>query len=287
MTYREETIGDCRLILGDCREVIASWPPCFRVDAVITSPPYDDLRDYGGSARGDWLDVISLVAAILADGGVCMWNVNDQVIDGSESGTSFRQALHAKSVGLRIHDTMIYCKSGVTFPDANRYHPAHEYMFIFSQGAPRHFNGIRDWVNKWRGSPMHGTDRLPDGTTKRINNFGQEVPASGLRRSWWPIANPYTGETKGHPAPMPYSMAHDHAQTWTDEGETILDPFMGSGTTGVACVNLGRKFIGIEIEPKYFDIARRRIEEAYRQPRLFEEPAPKPVQANLLDGDAA
>lgn len=67
-----------------------------------------------------------------------------------------------------------------------------------------------------------------------------------------------------------------------DEPQTILDPFMGSGTTGVACANLGRKFIGIEIHEPYFDIACRRIEEAYRQPRLFDEPPPKPVQEVLL-----
>jgi len=68
---------------------------------------------------------------------------------------------------------------------------------------------------------------------------------------------------------------------------TVLDPFMGSGTTGVACVNLGRAFIGIEREPSYFDIACRRIEEAYRQPRLFDEPPPKPTQDTLFNGEAA
>lgn len=281
MTQRVEHIGDAVLYLGDCREVMASWPPCFRVNAVVTSPPYDGIREYGGSIHGDWLDVISLIAARLPAGGVCVWNVNDQVIDGSESGTSFRQALHAKACGLRIHDTMIYCKEGVTFPDANRYHPAHEYMFVFSNGAPAHFNGIKDWANKWRGSAMHGTDRLPDGSTQRINNHGQAVPSCGLRRSWWPISNPYTGETRGHPAPMPYSMAHDHIATWTDAGECVADPFMGSGTTGVACAKLGRKFIGIEIEPKYFDIACKRIDDAYRQPRLFKDEAPKMKQEAL------
>lgn len=64
---------------------------------------------------------------------------------------------------------------------------------------------------------------------------------------------------------------------------TVLDPFMGSGTTGVACVNLGRSFIGIERESSYFDIACRRIEEAYKQPRLFDEAPPKPMQPSMLD----
>ena len=278
---REEIIGDCRLILGDCRETLPLLP---RVDAVVTSPPYDGIREYGGNNASDWLDVIEAIAKQLADGGVCVWNVNDQVVNGSESGTSFRQALHAKACGLRIHDTMIYCKEGVTFPDANRYHPAHEYMFVFSKNAPRNFNGIRDWTNKWRGSPMHGTDRLADGSTQRINNHGQLVPEFGLRRSWWPISNPYTGETKGHPAPMPFSMAHDHIATWTARGDTVVDPFLGSGTTGVACVKLGRKFIGIEIEPKYFEIACRRIQAAYDQPDMFvEQPQAKAEQLDMLE----
>ena len=130
---------------------------------------------------------------------------------------------------------------------------------------------------------MHGTDRLPDGSTQRINNHGQLVPAQGLRRSWWPIANPYTGETKGHPAPMPFGLAHDHIRTWTIDGQTVLDPFMGSGTTGVACVKLGRKFIGIEIEPRYFDIACKRIQAAYDQPDMFIEAAkPKAEQLDML-----
>ncbi len=86
-------------------------------------------------------------------------------------------------------------------------------------------------------------------------------------------------QTGAHPSQKPVALME-----WClgfVSGQTILDPFMGSGTTGVACVNLDRKFIGIEIEPSYFDIACRRIEEAYRQPRLFDEPAPKPVQQGL------
>ena len=259
-------IGNATLYLGDCRDILPTLP---KVDAVVTSPPYDGMREYEGGTPPDTLAVISSIAGILAKGGVCVWNVADQVIDGSESGTSFRQALHAMECGMRLHDTMIYCKEAVTFPDANRYHPAFEYMFVFSNGAPKCFNGIRDWANKWRGSPMHGTDRQPDGSTTRIHGHGNLVPAFGLRRNWWPIANAYTGETAGHPAPMPYSMAFDHIETWTTLGDIICDPFMGTGTTGFAALKQGRCFIGIEIEPKYFDIACRRIEDAQRQGDLL------------------
>lgn len=281
MGVREPVIiGDCTLYQGDCLDIM---PTLGKVDAVVTSPPYDHIRDYGDTFDGvDTLEVISAAYPILMDGGVMVWNVADQTIDGSETGTSFRQALHAKDAGFLLHDTMIYCKEGVTYPDANRYHPAFEYMFVFSKGRPRHFNGVRDWRNKWAGSKMHGTDREKDGTTKPINGMGREVPLFGLRRNWWILSNAYSGSTGGHPAPMPYAMAHDHIITWTAAAETILDPFMGSGTTGVACAKLGRKFIGIELEPRYFDIACKRIEDAYKQPDLFVAPPETMKQEPLL-----
>lgn len=283
---KEVTIGDCRLILGDCLEVL---PTLGNVDAVVTSPPYDGIREYGEGYSGlDWGEAISRLACVIKDGGVLVWNVADQTVEGSETGTSFRQALHAMECGLRLHDTMIYCKEGVTFPDSNRYHPAFEYMFVFSKGSPSNFNGIRDWKNKWSGSKMHGTDRLADGSTKRINGHGKPVPEFGLRRNWWVISNPYTGETNGHPAPMPFSLASDHIETWTLPRQMVLDPFLGSGTSGVAAVKLGRKFIGIEIDEGYFDIACKRIEKAYAQPDMFVEASrnPEAKQADIF-GSAA
>ena len=187
-----------------------------------------------------------------------------------------------RSAGMRLHDTMIYCKEFVTFPDNNRYHPAFEYMFVFSRGAPRHFNGIKDWPNKWAGTAMHGTDRNHDGTTKPISGIGRLVPNFGLRRNWWVISNPYTGDTAGHPAPMPYSMAADHIATWTVVRDIVLDPFAGSGTTGVAAVKMGRKFTGIEISERYFDIACKRIEQALDQPDMLIEAEAKPEQIGLI-----
>jgi site-specific DNA-methyltransferase (adenine-specific) len=181
--------------------------------------------------------------------------------------------------GLRLHDTMHYCKESVTFPDANRYHPAHEYMFVFSKGAPRHFNGIRDWPNKWAGTKMHGTYRQPDGRTTRTNGCGKLIPALGLRRNWWVIANPWTGETDGHPAPMPYSMADDHIATWSAPGDTILDPFLGSGTSALAAIKLKRSFVGIEIEPRYFEIAVRRLREFHGQVGMFAPPTVEPARS--------
>lgn len=264
----EQIAEGVTLYLGDCREIL---PTLDGVHAVITSPPYDGIRDYGvaGTLPNE---TIPFLAEKVLPGGVIVWNVADQVIEGSETGTSFRHALAFMGCGLRLHDTMIYCKEGVTFPDSNRYHPAFEYMFVFSNGAPKHFNGIRDWKNKSFGrSSLGSTQRLADGKTVRTSSSNQnrETPLFSLRRNWWVIANPYTGETAGHPAPMPFSLASDHITTWTAPGETILDPYLGSGTAGVAAIKLGRKFIGIEIEPKYFDIACRRLAEAARQLDMF------------------
>ena len=261
-------IGDATLYHGDCLEILPTLP---KVDAVITSPPYDAVREYGGHAPVDCFAVLTHCADMLLHGGVIMWNVRDQTINGSETGTSFRQALHCLDIGLRLHDTMIYCREGVTFPDSNRYFQSTEYMFVFSNGAPKHFNGLRDRPNKTAGTVMHGTDRQTDGTLTVKRRSGQEIPAVGLRHNWWVLHNAQAGlgEFGGHPAPMPLPMATGHIQTWTIAGECVADPFMGSGTTGVACAQLGRKFIGIEIERRYFDIACERIDNAYRQKRMF------------------
>jgi DNA modification methylase len=279
---RRVVIGDCTLYEGDCLEVM---PTLDKVDAVITSPPYDSLRDYGAGFDGvDCLAVIEQIATMLKPGGVCMWNVADGTVDGSRTGSSFRQALHAKECGLRIHDVMHYIKDNVSFPDTNRYFSGHEFMFIFSNGTPETFNPICDRVNKWGGTTMHGTERQSDGSLK-ANPRKNIVAAMGRRFNWWQMNN--RGSPTGHPATMPYQMAHGHTLTWTNAAETILDPFMGSGTTGVACVKEGRKFIGIELDPDYFDIACKRIADAYAQPDMFvAAPAAKPEQLDMMEPDA-
>ena len=262
---RIETIGRATLYLGDCRHVL---PTLGKVDAVVTSPPYDDLRDYGPDYEGvDCLEVIGLLAENLAPGAVLMWNVADATKNGSETGSSFRQALHGLECGLNLHDTMIYIRENVNFPEEVRYFSGFEYMFVFSKGAPKTFNPIKDRRNKWAGTTMHGTDRHPDGLLKPINGMGKIIEPRGMRFNYWLMSN--NGGNTGHPAPMPYQMAHDHIMSWTNPSDTVLDPFLGSGTTGVAAVQMGRDFIGCEIDSTYFDIACRRIEQAQRQGDLF------------------
>ena len=270
-------IGDCTLYQGDCLEIL---PTLGKVDAVVTSPPYDNLRDYEGSFQlFNWESVIAEISALLSPGGVLVWNVADATVNGSETGTSFKQALYAMQCGLRLHDTMIYIKDNVNFPESVRYFSGHEYMFVFSNGAPHTFNPIKDRPNKWAGTTMHGTDRQKDGSVTQISGKGKEIRPYGTRFNWWKLNNNLPDS--GHPAPMPYQMAVDHISSWTNPYDLVMDPMMGSGTTGVACVKLGRKFIGIELDPKYFDIACERITKAYAQPDLFVSAPVKPIQDKM------
>jgi hypothetical protein len=243
---------------GDCGEIIPTLPD---FQLALTSPPYGAIREYGGHDVPDVLGVLTALGERVRKGGVIVWNTADQTVDGSETGDSFRQALHALGEGLRLHDTMIYCKEAVVFPDANRYHPAFEYVFVFSKDAPGRFNGISDRPNKYAGDKIHGTRREPDGSMHRPVRAGELVPDFGLRWNWWllPTAAQERQTMYGsHPAMMPYSLARDHVRTWTNQGDLVVDPFAGSGTTLRAAKDLGRKAIGIEIEERYCEIIARR-----------------------------
>lgn len=245
----------------DCLNVLRSMPDC-SVDMTMTSPPYDDLRDYGDGFTGFgpdvWQPILRELFRVTKQGGVVVWVVADATKNGSETGTSFRQALFAMECGFNLHDTMIYSKPGFSAVGAlaTRYAPTFEYMFVFAKGKIATFNPIKDRPNKSFGMVKGGTIRQKDGTTKRISSEGKPYVAFGQRFNVWQI-NPTS--TPGHPAPFPLALANDHIVSWSNQGATVLDPFMGSGTTGVACKNLGRNFIGIELDPTYFQIAQKRI----------------------------
>lgn len=252
------------LMNGDCLEVMKNIPD-ESIDMIITSPPYDNLRTYNNSSEWsfDIFKNISLeMTRILKEGGVIVWVVGDATVDGSETGSSFRQALHFKDeCGLRLHDTMIWEKSTAGNPSLNRYHQIFEYMFVFSKGKPKTYNPIKDRENKYAGHVLHGTYRKKNGETKkRHKNNPKTIEKFGQRNNIWKLTEEKVFN-KLHPAVFPISLAKDHILTWSNEGDIVLDIFMGSGTTGIACLDTGRNFIGIEIDENYFNVSKNRIDE--------------------------
>ena len=247
MTWREEIIGDCRLILGDCREIM---PTIGNVDAVVTDPPYGiGLEKKSNDFRGSrWFDDgNSKKASVLYEDDV------DHV-----------KLLISEVIPVSIsvsNRSVIFCGPAMMW----NYPVPDSIGSVFTPNG----SGRCSWGFQCTHPVLfYGKDPfLQDGKGGRPNSFRHEQPNL---------------EKIDHPCPKPIAWMLWAIERSTRIGETVLDPFMGSGTTGVACVNLGRKFIGIEIEPKYFDIACRRIEKAYQQPRLFQDKPIKHKQEAML-----
>ena len=264
-----ENIEKCELLQGDCLELIKNITDG-SVDLTVTSPPYDNLRTYNGNIR-QWnfekfKDIAKELYRVTADGGVVVWIVADATIKGSETGTSFRQVLWFMDCGFNLHDTMIWHKIS-PFQHKNRYIPSFEYMFIFSKGKPRTANIICDRKNKKAGQVINSTGRQPDGTTKKFSGTKnkRKIKEYGQRHNVWDMFGVQSQkERTGHPAQFPEQLANDHIISWSNKGDTVLDCFMGSGTTGKMAVLNNRNFIGIELDKGYFDIAEKRINEAIK-----------------------
>lgn len=223
------------------------------IDLVVTSPPYDDLRTYGGHSW-DFYGVAWNLARVLKPGGVIVWNVADQTKDGSETGTSMRQALHFQRLGLNLHDTMIYASDKPPLTH-NRYEQAWEYVFILSKGKPEAWNPIkRDAIHAGKARSGSFIKAADEGYTP-ANSQKPTATETLINNIWWYATG---NEKNGHPAPFPERMAADHIQSWSNKGGIVLDPFMGSGTTAKAAQELGRHYIGFEINPEYVEICQRR-----------------------------
>jgi len=251
------------LILGDSCEELKKLEN-ESIDMVLTSPPYDNLRTYEETCVWNF-DVFKAIAdelvRVLKPGGVIVWVVADATINGSETGTSFKQALYFKEIGLNIHDTMIWSKGCFTAVGAlkTRYAQTFEYMFVFSKGKPKTFNPIKDRKNKSAAMKLHGTFRQKDGSTRTISGVGKIISEYGIRFNVWEIFPEMSNTNRVHPAQFPETLARDHILSWSNPGDTILDPFMGGGTTGKMALLNGRNFIGIEKVEKYCEIAKNRI----------------------------
>ena len=260
---------------GDCLEVMKGFSDG-SIDLVVTSPPYDDLRTYNDSLEWNFKGIAQQLYRVVNKGGVVVWVVADQTTKGSETGSSFTQALYFKELGFNIHDTMIWEKPHFANPSSNRCHQIFEYMFIFSKGKPRVFNQIRDVPIKY-GKPfgkLSQRHKNGDITNKENTIKDDDIPSFGGRKNIWKmntVGQEHVGKKQLHPAAFPLVLARDHCTTWSNEGDMVLDPFMGSGTTGVASLELNRKFIGIEKEPNYFQLSKDRIEGLGTVNTLFNE----------------
>lgn len=264
---RIEVIGNATLYLGDCLDVMATMP-ADSIDLTVTSPPYDNLRTYNGYVF-DFEGIARELYRVTKPGGVVVWIVGDATVKGSETGTSFRQALYFKDVcGFNLHDTMIYRTHKPPMND-RRYQACAEYMFVLSKGAPRTFNPLLEPSRKAGVKRQSITHWNADGTKKPMNRGGL-VAAEKVRESIWTYASGNNGDDRvSHPARFPEQLAADHIASWSNPGDVVLDPFMGSGTTGKMALLAERRFIGIEISDEYLAIASDRIAGAQRQGMLI------------------
>jgi site-specific DNA-methyltransferase (adenine-specific) len=234
------------------------------IDLTVTSPPYDNLRTYNGFSF-DFESIAKELYRVTKQGGVVVWIVGDATIKGSETGTSFKQALYFKEIGFNLHDTMIYKKINPVPYYHNRYNPSFEYMFVLSKGKPKTFNGIRI-ERKTNGVSLTRTFRYPNGETKLANK--QSITKDKLMDNVWELV--CNSEIKTHPATFPNKLANDHIISWSNENDIVMDIFMGSGTTAKMAFLNNRKYIGFELSKEYCDIAEKRIESTKRQIDIFD-----------------
>jgi site-specific DNA-methyltransferase (adenine-specific) len=240
---------------------MAVWPDeC--IDLTVTSPPYDDLRKYNGY-EFHFEGIASQLYRVTKIGGVVVWVVADATINGSETGTSFYQALHFKELGFNLHDTMIYEVAGTGAKGSNlSYWQSFEYMFVFSKDSPKTIHRISDVKNSVGGKTR--------GFAKKSARFGTRVERKGILNPEWSVrpniwrftpANNLKDITD-HPAVFPEQLAEDHIISWSNAGDVVLDPMCGSGTTLKMAKELGRHWIGIDISEEYCKLSQKRVDGA-------------------------
>lgn len=243
------------------------------IDLVLTSPPYDDLRTYNKFVTGNktefngysfpFEDIAKELYRITKPGGVVVWVVGDATNKGSETGTSFRQALFFKECGFDLYDTMIYQKTGTPFPQKDRYNQIFEYMFIFSKGKPKTFNPVMK-KNVTAGA-VRNSRKFRNAEGEMIPGFnGKPVNEWGVENNIWIIRNGMYKSSKDivafeHPAIFPEELALKHIISWTSENDLVYDPFMGSGTTAKCSIQLNRNWIGSEIDNDYYELIKKRM----------------------------
>ena len=230
------------------------------VDLILTSPPYDNLRKYGGQ-EFNFSEMADACAAALKPGGVIVWIVADETINGSESGSSFRHALAFMDLGLKLHDTMIWHKCPHRIFKHDRHINAFEYMFVFSKGVPNTIKKIWDVPVKSSGAKMNNYSLRSNPNHDDLVHFSgkpRRFESFTSRSNVWyncPRSQHECNINSKHPAVFPMSLAKDHVRTWTNVGDLVVDPMCGSGTTVRAAMELERRGFGAEIHPEYAALA--------------------------------
>jgi len=249
--YQDEV---ATLYCGDCAEILPLLEP---VDLTVTSPPYDNLREYEGYSFN--FEAVALgLWGVTKPGGVVVWVVADQTVNGSETLTSFRQALYFRELGFNV-ETMIYEVAGTGAKGSNYYYwQAFEYMFVFAKGNPKTANRIKDVKNTGFNRRRPSAVKY-QGLSTRSERDGIVGLEFSIRPNIWRYGGFTRNDDTDHPAPFPESLAGDHIRTWSNPGDTVLDPMMGSGTTGKMAIKNGCRFIGIDISEKYCEIVVKRI----------------------------
>lgn len=246
-----------RLIVADAIAELKSWKtPC--VDLTVTSPPYDNLRNYNGYDF-DAEAMLSAILHVTKSGGVCVWVVGEK-INGGRSLTSFDHAFVGRDAGWTVHDVMIYQKRNTPFMRSNAYTNCYELMLVFSNGKPKTFNPIME-PTKRHGWETAVHNKGPDAQN---NKRPVKLKKAKTKTNIWPYAVGFGGTTTDkvafkHPAVFPEKLAEDHILSWSNKGDTVLDPMCGSGTTCKMAARNNRNWIGIDISKEYIEITKERL----------------------------
>jgi site-specific DNA-methyltransferase (adenine-specific) len=252
----------------DCLDTMGRMPDNY-IDLILTSPPYDSMRKYGGEKTYHqrltetgysfpFEDIALEMIRVLKPGGVIMWNVADQTIKGSRTGNSMRQALFFMDNGLFLHDHLIWYKTGTPFPSIYRYRNVWENMFILTKGKPKTFNPILK-KNKTGGAMRKRRRERNHQGELEMRERVITTKEYGIDDNVWYVSNHFnmSDEMKkyGHPAVMADEIARRHISTWTNEGDLVYDPFLGSATTTRLAKGMNRHWLGSELHTPYFNIA--------------------------------
>ena len=257
-----------RIYNEDCLETMKRLGPD-AVDLVMTSPPYDAgiraFKEDDAAGAWNWEKFQSVAKALfrtMKEGGVIVWITSDQTIKGDETGTSLKQILYFKEIGFKLYDTMIYAKNGVTMnSDAKHYWDGFEFMPVFTKGKIKTVNLLRDKKNKPCYRPNHWR-RNRDGSFTKPTEM--RVGEYGRRTNVWTYSTSYNITSRDkcayeHPAIFPEPLARDNILSWSNKGDLVYDPFMGSGTTAKVAKQEGRLWLGSEVSKDYCEIADKRL----------------------------